>query len=363
MTLRIARLLMLAGLLSVMSACDNVYFYAQAMQGQAAILLARQPISELLDNPDTNSDLHRRLTLVESARQFAEQELKLASGGSFTSYVDAQREHLVWNVFAAPADSVDLINWCFPIAGCVSYRGYFSEQAAQRYADKLVQRGLDVYVGGVDAYSTLGWFEDPLPSTVLNRSESQLAGLIFHELAHQRVYLPGDTRFNESFASFVEREGLRRWLNEPHQTEQYQRAIAALEVQQRFAQFVSSYRAELRELYASHAGATQQQAGKQQIIDRMRSDWAQHQDSAYYSGWFAGEINNAKLATVAAYFDWVPAFEQLYLESGEDFDEFLRQAESLSKMSGSERQQRLSTLLSVRQQGVAVELAVASLPD
>ncbi len=346
--MRIARLLALAGLLSVMSACDSVYFYAQAMQGQAAILLARQPISELLDNSGTNSDLRQRLTLVESARQFAEQELKLVSDGSFTSYVDVQREHLVWNVFAAPADSVDLINWCFPIAGCVSYRGYFSEQAAQRYADKLAQRGLDVYVGGVDAYSTLGWFEDPLPSTVLNRSESQLAGLIFHELAHQRVYLPGDTRFNESFASFVEREGLRRWLNEPHQAEQYQRAITALDVQQRFALFVSSYRTELRELYASPAGVTQLQAGKDQIINRMRRDWAQHQDSAYYSGWFAGEINNAKLATVAAYFDWVPAFEQLYLESDQDFGEFLRQVETLSKMADSERRQRLNTLLSVR---------------
>lgn len=345
---RIARLMALAGMVSVMSACDSVYFYAQAMQGQAAILLARQPINDVLANPDTTSDLRQRLTLVDAARLFAEQELKLASGGSFTSYVDAQREHLVWNVFAAPSDSVDLVNRCFPVAGCVSYRGYFSEQAAQRYADKLARQGLDVYVGGVDAYSTLGWFKDPVPSTVLNRSESQLAGLIFHELAHQRVYLPGDTRFNESFASFVEREGLRRWLDQPHQAEQFQRAIAALDVQQRFAQFVGNYRAQLRELYASTPAADERQAGKDRIVSQMRSDWAQHQDAAYYSAWFAGDINNAKLATVAAYFDWVPAFEQLYLESGEDFEVFFQRAEALSKMADSDRQQQLTTLMSDR---------------
>lgn len=345
---RVARLMTLACLVCLMSACDNVYFYAQAVQGQAAILLAREPIKDVLANPDTNSDLRQRLMLVDAARLFAERELKLTSGGSFTSYVDAQREHLVWNVFAAPSDSVDLINWCFPIAGCVSYRGYFSEQAAQRYADKLARRGLDVYVGGVDAYSTLGWFKDPVPSTVLNRSASQLAGLVFHELAHQRVYLPGDTRFNESFASFVEREGLRRWLDQPDQADQYQRAINALEVQQRFALFVGSYREQLRELYASNATAAERQAGKDRIVSHMRSAWAQHQDAAYYSAWFAGEINNAKLATVAAYFDWVPAFEQLYLASGEDFEVFFQRAEALSTMSDSERQQQLTTLMAVR---------------
>jgi predicted aminopeptidase len=288
--------------------------------------------------------------LVEAARVFAEQELGLQSGGSFTSFVDAGREHLVWNVFAAPADSVDLVNWCFPVAGCVSYRGYFSEQAAQRYADKLTQQGLDVYVGGVDAYSTLGWFEDPLPSTVLRRSDTQLAGLIFHELAHQRVYLPGDTRFNESFASFVEREGLRRWLEHTGQVELYQRAMASLEVQQRFAQFVGDYREQLRVLYAESAPASVQQASKNIIINEMRSAWTRHQDAAYYTEWFAGDINNAKLATVAAYFDWVPAFEQLFLNSGQQFEVFLTQVEAMTHVSNGDRQQQLNALQSVRLQ-------------
>lgn len=335
-----------------MSACDSVYFYAQAVHGQAAILLAREPISELLENADTDEELRRRLTLVEAVREFAEHELALPSAGSFTSFVDAGREHLVWNVFAAPADSVDLLNWCFPVAGCVSYRGYFSEQAAQRYADKLTLQGLDVYVGGVDAYSTLGWFRDPLPSTVLRRSDTQLAGLIFHELAHQRVYLPGDTRFNESFASFVEREGLRRWLEFAGQAELYQRALVSLQVQQRFAQFVGDYREQLRELYAAPAPApaSGHQAAKTEIINNMRSAWAQQQDAAFYSGWFAGEINNAKLATVAAYFDWVPAFEQLFLDSDQHFELFLAQVELMTQLSGNERQQQLSALQSVRLQ-------------
>ncbi len=353
---RAVRATLLAVLLALMSSCDSVHFYAQAVHGQAAILLSREPISKLLKSADTDDELRRRLTLVEAARGFAEQELGLYSGGSFTSFVDAGREHLVWNVFAAPADSVDLLNWCFPVAGCVSYRGYFSEQAAQRYADKLTQQGLDVYVGGVDAYSTLGWFEDPLPSTVLRRSDSELAGLIFHELAHQRVYLPGDTRFNESFASFVEREGLRRWLEHTGQVELYQRAIESLEVQQRFAKFVGDYREQLRALYAESAPATEQQVSKNILINEMRSAWTQHQDAAYYKGWFAGDINNAKLATVAAYFDWVPAFEQLFLNSGQQFEVFLTQVEAMTQVSDSDRQQQLSALQSVRLQ--SSELAV-----
>ncbi len=347
---RALRATLLAGLLALMSSCDSVHFYAQAVHGQAAILLSREPISKLLESADTDDELRRRLTLVEAARGFAEQQLGLQSGGSFTSFVDAGREHLVWNVFAAPADSVDLLNWCFPVAGCVSYRGYFSERAAQRYADKLTQQGLDVYVGGVDAYSTLGWFEDPLPSTVLRRSDTQLAGLIFHELAHQRVYLPGDTRFNESFASFVEREGLRRWLEHTGQVELYQRAIESLEVQQRFAKFVGEYRERLRALYAESTLATELQASKNTLINEMRSAWTQHQDAAYYTGWFAGDINNAKLATVAAYFDWVPAFEQLFINSGQQFEVFLTQVEAMTQASDSARQQQLSALQSVRLQ-------------
>jgi predicted aminopeptidase len=264
---------------------------------------------------------------------------------------DAGREHLVWNVFAAPAESVELINWCFPIAGCVSYRGYFSQHAAQRYANKLIQQGFDVYVGGVDAYSTLGWFNDPLPSTVLNRSDTQLAGLIFHELAHQRIYLPGDTRFNESFASFVEREGLRRWLEHSGQVELYERAITSLEVQQRFAQFIGVYREELRNLYAQAGTADEKQSGKAMLISKLRSDWSQGQDADYYTSWFAGEINNAKLATVAAYFDWVPAFEQLFIDSEQNFEEFLARVDVMTRLSESERQQQLSALQSVRLQG------------
>lgn len=357
---RILRVTLLAGLLASMSACDSVYFYAQAMQGQAAILLARQPISELLENADTDEELRRRLGLVEAAREFAAQELALAADGSFTSFVDAGREHLVWNVFAAPAQSVDLINWCFPIAGCVSYRGYFSQHAAQRYANKLTQQGFDVYVGGVDAYTTLGWFNDPLPSTVLNRSDTQLAGLIFHELAHQRVYLPGDTRFNESFASFVEREGLRRWLEHSGQVELYARAITSLEVQQRFAQFIGVYREELRKLYAQAETADEKQTSKAMLISKLRSDWSQGQDAAYYTSWFAGEINNAKLATVAAYFDWVPAFEQLFIDSEQHFDEFLTRVEMMTRLSEHERQQQLSALQSARLQGDTQSLANVS---
>lgn len=337
-----ALLLLIMG--TALTACDHLSYYAQAVRGQASILLARQSIGELLQDPQLEPGLRRQLVLVEASREFAEQQLLLPAQGSFTTFVDPDREHLVWNVFAAPWNSVQLLNWCFPIAGCVSYRGYFSEQAAQQYAGRLVSEGYDVYVGGVDAYSTLGWFRDPLPATVLGRSDDQLAGLVFHELAHQRVYLPGDTVFNESFASFVERQGLQRWLATQGREAQVQQIIRAQQLQQRFALHVAEYREQLRVLYESGEPIAER---KQQIIDDMRESWLSGPDAPAYGSWFAGEINNARMATVAAYFDYVPAFEQLFIDAGENFEDFYQAVEALAALSPDERQQALQRLLSV----------------
>jgi predicted aminopeptidase len=345
------RWLLLVVTLPLLTGCDSIAYYAQAVQGQAGILLGREPIQQLLDDPTLDPRLREQLQLVESARNFAEQELGLDAAGSFTTYVDPKRQHIVWNVFAAPWNSVELINWCFPIAGCVAYRGYFSEQAARQYAQGLSDDGYDVYVGGVDIYSTLGWFNDPLPATVLRRADYQLAGLIFHELSHQRIYVPGDTRFNESFASFVEQQGLQRWLELQGQPQQFADVRSALQAQQSFADFVMTYRGQLRALYAAPpADADELEQQKQQLFLLMQSDWQARPDANRYRQWFTDDLNNAKLATVATYFDWVPAFEQLYVESGSQFEGFYLAVEALTQLPTQQRLDEIERLQSLRLQ-------------
>lgn len=352
------RWLLLAPVIPLLVACQNLSYYAQAVRGQAAILLGRQPIEQLLQDPALEPRLREQLMLVTSAREFAENELSLDAAGTFSSYVDPGRQHMVWNVFAAPWNAVDLINWCFPIAGCVAYRGYFSEQAARDYADRLSSQGYDVFVGGVDAYSTLGWFNDPLPAPVLRRSDHGIVGLIFHELSHQRVYLPGDTRFNESFASFVEQKGLQLWLQQQGQSEQYAGVAANLAAQQSFTDFVISYRERFRTLYAASAGDTDELAQqKQQLFTQMRSDWLSRPDAANYSGWFERDLNNALLATVGAYFDWVPAFEQVFVDSGSNFERFYQSVQALAELPEPQRRAEIDRLQSLRlQAGVASAL-------
>src|SRR4051812_10885006 len=196
--------------LSASSLCGC--YLIQAATGQMQIVSKRQPIAEVIRDPATSEKLKARLEYVAAARDFASRELGLPDNESYRSYADLGRPYVVWNVFAAPEFSVEPRQWCFPIAGCVVYRGYFSEAAAQRYARKLRRRGDDVAVGGVAAYSTLGHFKDPVLSTMLGWSDAQLAATLFHELAHQVVYVPGDSQFNESFATVVEEAGLERWL-------------------------------------------------------------------------------------------------------------------------------------------------------
>ena len=335
---------MIVGALLGLGACSSVAYYAQAARGQSAILLNRQPIDKLLADTDLDPELQRRLQWVVEAREFAAAHLGLPSGGSYTTYVDPGRPYMLWNVFAAPPDSLEPVLWCFPIAGCVSYRGYFSERGAQRYAQRLQQRGMDVYVGGVDAYSTLGWFRDPVPATVLRRPEHRLVGLIFHELAHQRYYLPGDTSFNESFASFVEQEGLRRWFDGRQQPDGFARYLRETRERDQFIQFVLDYRRSFDSLYRQELAPAELGARKTALQAQMRLQWAE-QGSRAYDGWFNGPLNNAQLNTVGAYSDWVPAFAALLSEQGGDLDAFYPAVAELGEMPADQRRQRLMQLL------------------
>ena len=352
------RVLMVALItLGVVSACDSVAYYAQAVSGQASLLWQRQAIDQLLADPALDPDLRDKLLVIQQATDFAGQQLGLPAGGSYDSYVELQRRHLVWNVFAAPALSTQPVSWCFPIAGCVDYRGYFSEAAAMRYAESLQARGYDVFVGGVDAYSTLGWFDDPIPSTVIGRPDHQLASLIFHELAHQRLYVPDDTPFNESFASFVSLEGLRVWLDQQEQPALYQQSMQDLQEQQRFIDFVLDYREQFALLYAKDISAEEKQSQKRQLQAQMRAAWfSRHEDPQQegprqepagdrYHGWFQGPLNNAQLSTVGSYYSWVPAFDALFRQSGEDFEVFYQAVSDLAALPADARQRQLMALM------------------
>lgn len=337
-TVKAALLLLLS---IVLLSCESISYYSQAARGQLAIVFAREDIERLLQREDLPVELQAKFELVLSIREFAESELGLPVGDHYSSYVDVAREHVVWNVFAAPEFSTDAVNWCYPIAGCVSYRGYFSEQAALRYAQDLQQDGFDVYTGGVDAYSTLGWFEDSLLSTVLNRADHQLAGLIFHELAHQLVYLAGDTTFNESFATAVEREGVRRWLARRGSAATNDVALAEYERQRDFVQLVSQYRDRFDALYREELEPESMRAQKSELQQALRADYAvlkrQWQGYAGYDSWFSRSLNNAQLLTVASYNDLLPYFNDLLQQAGQQLPLFYDEVRRIAELSEAER--------------------------
>jgi predicted aminopeptidase len=268
--------------------------------------------------------------------------------------VDLQRPYVVWNVFAAPEFSMQPLVWCYPIAGCVSYRGYFGEHDAQKAAQTLERQGYDVFVGGVAAYSTLGWFSDPLLNTIINRDEHQLAALIFHELAHQVVYIPGETEFNESFATAVEREGLQRWLDTidtaPETREQLARAIREdLMRQQQFTALVQSAVMDLNALYGGSLAEADMRVAKEERITRLRDDYAilktQWQGYGGYDAWFAHDLNNAQLGTVATYNNLVPAFTAMLQQANGDFPLFYENVMQLKQLEPEQRQLKLQLLM------------------
>jgi predicted aminopeptidase len=330
--------------------CEAARFYSQAVGGQLAIVSKREKIDTLIADPATDPNLKTRLEGIQGIRTFADTSLGLPVEKNFSTYVDLGRPFVVWNVFAAPEFSMTPKNWCYPVAGCVTYRGYFSEDAAREYADNLSAQGLDVYVGGVAAYSTLGWFSDSVLNTVINRDRFRLAALIFHELAHQVVYIPGDTEFNESFATTVEQEGLKRWLAANESAEQATRLVAETnrerDYQQQFVGLVKDYVPRFEALYAKPLATEDMRGEKSQLIDQMRLAYQalknQWQGYDAYDGWFNTGINNAKLNTVATYYNLVPAFEKLLAECNYDLPAFYVRIEALSKLSKTQRDKVLS---------------------
>lgn len=351
MKLKCSIKLFLLTLCLLLVGCESVSYYSQAILGQLSILSKREAIEDLLADPASYPELKNKLSIILDIREFAETELLLPVDDNYASYVDVQRPFVVWNVFAASEFSMSPVNWCYPIAGCVSYRGYFSEADAQRYAAKLDKDGFDVYVGGVSAYSTLGWFSDPVLSTIINRDDYQLAALLFHELAHQGIYIPGDTEFNESFATTIEREGLRRWLLANNVTDSESSNIAELaelntQRREEFVALVNATVVELQTIYASENTEAAKREAKAGAFASMRSDYnlLKNAWNGYdaYDAWMSMELNNAQLSTVATYFNWVPAFEKILEEQEYDLNLFYTEVLKLTELDENERAYILS---------------------
>jgi predicted aminopeptidase len=328
---RIARVLTIAAALLPLTGC----YLMQAATGQMEIASKHEPIAEVLADPATPPQLRDRLEYVAAARDFASRELGLPDNDSYRSYADLGRPYVVWNVFAAPEFSVEPRRWCFPIVGCVVYRGYFNEDAAERYARKLRRRGDDVAVGGIAAYSTLGHFKDPVLSTMLGWSDAQLAGTLFHELAHQVVYVPGDSEFNESFATVVEEAGLERWLAARQRGQELAVWREQRERQSEFIALLLKTRNKLRELYESALPDDEKRNRKQYEFGELKLDYAhlKQQWNGYsgYDRWFDRTLSNAHLVSAATYYGCVPGLQRVLSEVDGDLPRFYEEAKRLAR--------------------------------
>ena len=330
-----------------LAACASPSWYAQAISGHYGLMRDRVDIEEMLASEDTDPELARELELAVEIREFAASGLGLADNESYRQFVRTGQDAVTWNVVAAPEFSLEPRRWCFLVSGCVSYRGYFERSDAEGFGRKLGAEGWDVAVSPAVAYSTLGWFEDPLLDTMFRYSDEQLAAFIFHELAHQQLYVRGDTGFNEAYATFVEETGVEIWLRATERQdglrEWQQKQSASIQ----FNQLLLETRKHLDSLYGSQAPDSEKRAVKEKTFRELaeryqklvRDEWAGHD---YYSGWFENEPNNARLALANSYRGGVCAFSRLFESAGGDMERFHRLAAVKADASEQERSEWLS---------------------
>lgn len=333
-------------ILFIFSGCSQITYYAQSVRGQLDVWQREAPIESVINHPATAPALKEKLALTLRIREFASQELALPRNNSYRAYADLQRPFVVWNVFATPEFSTTPVQWCFLIAGCVSYRGYFSKADADAFAAEAAKQGHDVYVGGVTAYSTLGWFADPVLNTFVHYPPVQIARIIFHELSHQVVYVKDDTVFNESFAVAVEREGVRRWI--AAQGSDADRDTFA-QLQRQRAQFIAlvlEHRGLLDTIYQKGGSPDAMREAKRAAFDAMRGAYEQLKREwggyAGYDRWFAQPPNNALLASIHLYTQQVPAFEALLKAQGHDLPKFFAIVRDLARLDKTARDAALA---------------------
>ncbi len=328
-------------LLLLLCGCADLGYYWHSTRGHLALMNQRVDIEDMLASDEIDAHLRQRLQLLQEIRQFSIERLGLPDNGSYYSYVQLDKPWVVQNLFAAAEFSTQLQQWCYPFIGCASYRGYYDETRLRAYIEHLESQGLEVYVGKVPAYSTLGWFDDPVLSSFIDWPEHRLAGLLFHELTHQRLYIDDDTTFNESLASAVQQVGTELWLRSKNDAEALLEMSRWLAYREEVIALIVSTRARLTELYASDLDEAEKRQSKTRRFDAARATHegiaAKHDISGGYRPWFASELNNAKIGSVATYNSRLAAFVNLLAAHGHDFPAFYRYVE---KLAGLDRETR-----------------------
>jgi predicted aminopeptidase len=329
----VLKFLLISAVLAV-QACSSVSYYVQGIAGHASLMLAREPVEKIIKTADDT--LKHKLIISQEIRQFSIESLSLPDNKSYTSYVELKNSSPVWIVVAAKEFSLTPKQWCYWVIGCASYRGYFSRQAAERYAAELKQKGHDVHVAGVGAYSTLGFFADPLTSAMLDRDDASLAELIFHELSHQKIYIKNNTRFNEAFATVVGEQGAIVWLQKTNRESLLKQYKERLSVQADFIDLVKNTKNKLKKLYKTSFSDDVRRTRKQLIFEAMKQDYEHLKTSkwngkAWYKRWFNTPLNNARLVSIATYYDLVPSFIKLFEACDQNFMRFYEQVQARSK--------------------------------
>lgn len=346
------RLILVTTLFLLFAGCKNIAYYAQAVEGQIKLIAAARPISEVVNDTATSPYLKQHLEQAIAIREFASRELALPDNKSYRSYVDLGRPFVIWNVFAAPELSVEPKEWCMVFIGCVNYRGYYDKNDAERYAAELNQAGADTYIIGVTAYSTLGYFNDPVLNTFLRFGDREVARMIFHELAHQLVFVKDDTAFNESFAVSVEDEGMYRWLTKTGASEQLKEFETQQKRKDQFLKLVADSRAKLSSIYASSSASEDKRRAKAETIAEMKRCYTDLKESwggfSGYDYWFNKPINNAALASVSVYTQWVPAFHALLEQEGGSLPRFYLRVDELARLPKTERTATLNHLMLIQ---------------
>lgn len=364
---RFPRLLVTAATGVLLIGCSSVNYYTQAVRGHMEVMGKARPIEEVLAEPDLPTGVRERLVLAQQVRAFLSERMHLPDNGSYREYSDLGRPYVVWNVVATDEFSVEPVRACFLLAGCFSYRGYFSEADAIAAAEELRGDGKDVQVSGATAYSTLGWFSDPLLNTLVERSEAALVSTLAHELAHQKLYVKGDSAFSEAFAVAVGQAAVERWYKETGKPEDYRAYVQGRERQRQFSRMLLDAREELAAIYASDIPPEEKRQAKTGVFTRLRQDYAALKNlwGGYdgYDEWMARDLNNAHLALVSTYNDLVPAFTNLLATHEGDLAAFFEDARQLAALPAGERQERVLALMNEAGPILASEPDTDSAPD
>lgn len=328
-------------LLPLLTGCANLGYYWHTAKGHLAIMDKRVDIDDLIQNPETDAKLRQRLELVKEIRQFSIERLALPESDSYTSFAQLDRPYALQNLFAAPEFSTQLVTWCYPFAGCTTYRGFYEQHRLDDFVEGLKIDNHDIHIGRVPAYSTLGWFDDPVLSSFINWPDHRLAGLLFHELTHQKVYVDDDSKFNESLATAVQQVGIRLWLLAHGENDNLDQFNRSLLYRRDVVLLIEDTRDQLSDMYKNEESSESKRLQKQQVLMRLREKYEDvataHNYRDGFANWFSSELNNAKLASVSTYNALVPAFVKMIEAQDNDFDAFFEYVQTIGDLNKDKR--------------------------